>query len=516
MNLILDTAGSEHLERFLSHTPPHVDNQYAVANNQVSQVSPFLHLSGAELTATNTALLSLIRRLKPTRIVLLVNNPSRQSRIAAALYLWRSLFGLSYQIAVSWSGKPAVAMDGYHRYLIFRHDPYSFFKELWVFSALKLTLLLVFYKFLGISVLPILLIHFIVAEIVLRIRNHSWQRRLAASPFGKRGTHHRGDRWHPFDEYLGLVEAPNLDTMARCTVPTMETDHTYRTRTDALGRRLTDEPGDQGDSPVISLFGCSFTFGSGLSDEDTFGWLLQKRFPGYKLLNYGMGATSAYQALLLIEKTLAIDKPAAVVLGYQPTLDKRNIGRLDLLPWYAGPSCVSLKSHSGKQALRRYPPKRYKRLPGAEHSALIKATEKRLNWLRTFGRGSDKDAQTTMEHLFAQMRHTCETQGVRFIVASLTACNPHQAYLQSHGFSWCSVDFDEQETDETGHYNWSLLPFVKHPNSAANREYCRTIGDALDKELRNERAVPEATTLNRLAQLNKAPRKLEEFIYPHW
>ncbi len=529
MNLILDTSQPDHIKRFSSHTPPNPDNHYLLTSKNSKDLlgsstdsdtgkinRSCLHSGGSKITALSDVLRTHLCRLKPERVILLVDNPARQGRVAAALYFWRWLYRMQFEIYLSWSGKLPVPLDSYHRYLLFRHHPSSFFKELAIFGALCLVTLTLLTVLFGNSLLPPMLLLVVLAEIVLRGRENKWRQRLAASPLGQRGTHDRGDRSYLFDEYLGRVEVPNLDTIGRISAPSEATEYKYRTRTNSQGWRITSLQDQKQSDPMISMFGCSFTFGSSLNDEETFPWLLQERLTDYYIRNYGIGSSSAYQALLLMEKTVPVEKPAVVVFCYQPTLDKRNIGRLDLLPWLVGPSCASLQSHTGKRILHRFPPRRYKKLPGARLSALVKATEKKLNWARSIGHNSDAIAVATMEHLLAQMRSTCEKHGASFIVASLTAYNPHQIYLQSHGFSWCSVDFDEKETDCDGKFKWSLLPYDKHPNAAANREFSHMIGDAIDKALKNERAMPAAAVLNRLAQLNKAPRKLEDFIYPHW
>jgi hypothetical protein len=39
--------------------------------------------------------------------------------------------------------------------------------------------------------------------------------------------------------------------------------------------------------PEIWLFGCSFTHGWSLNDEETYPWVLQERLPMYEVVNYG-------------------------------------------------------------------------------------------------------------------------------------------------------------------------------------------------------------------------------------
>jgi hypothetical protein len=52
---------------------------------------------------------------------------------------------------------------------------------------------------------------------------------------------------------------------------------TYPLATDAHARS----------KPEIWLFGCSFTHGWSLNDEETYPWVLQERLPMYEVVNYG-------------------------------------------------------------------------------------------------------------------------------------------------------------------------------------------------------------------------------------
>ena len=91
------------------------------------------------------------------------------------------------------------------------------------------------------------------------------------------------------------------------------------------GRRATgqvDEPG----RTTVALVGCSYTQGWALSDEDTFPWKLQQRFPGYKIDNYGTAGYSTYQVLLMLEHLFASgSKPAIVTYGLLDIHEVRNV-----------------------------------------------------------------------------------------------------------------------------------------------------------------------------------------------
>jgi len=51
----------------------------------------------------------------------------------------------------------------------------------------------------------------------------------------------------------------------------------------------------------LALFGCSFTFGSGLSDQETLAAQLVARMPNYRVYNFGVGGYGTAQILRLLE-----------------------------------------------------------------------------------------------------------------------------------------------------------------------------------------------------------------------
>lgn len=69
----------------------------------------------------------------------------------------------------------------------------------------------------------------------------------------------------------------------------------------AEGRRITPEAGKNADS-VVLLFGCSFTFGFGVNDKDTYAWQLAERLgSNYQVLNLGVSGYGAHQMLALLQ-----------------------------------------------------------------------------------------------------------------------------------------------------------------------------------------------------------------------
>lgn len=90
-------------------------------------------------------------------------------------------------------------------------------------------------------------------------------------------------------------------------------DVTYSIRD---GQRRTSSREMHG--PPVIVAGCSFTFGHGLNDPDTWPWLLQEKMLGNRLINVGTMAYGLDQAILAAQRqvALAASRPRAVILGF--------------------------------------------------------------------------------------------------------------------------------------------------------------------------------------------------------
>jgi hypothetical protein len=88
-------------------------------------------------------------------------------------------------------------------------------------------------------------------------------------------------------------------------------------------RRTSEHPPS---APLLIASGCSFTFGHGLNDQDTWPWLLQEELPEYHVANVGTMAYGTDQALMAAERLIQKNpgRTAAVVLGFADFQVERN------------------------------------------------------------------------------------------------------------------------------------------------------------------------------------------------
>jgi hypothetical protein len=103
----------------------------------------------------------------------------------------------------------------------------------------------------------------------------------------------------------------------------------YRVTRNASGRRITRPPtADVGamPRPQAWIFGCSFTFGALLSDEETFPWIAQERLFEHEVVNFGVSGYSTLHSLIQLEEELRKPpRPAVAVLTYADFHQQRNV-----------------------------------------------------------------------------------------------------------------------------------------------------------------------------------------------
>ena len=90
--------------------------------------------------------------------------------------------------------------------------------------------------------------------------------------------------------------------------------------TRTTGRNLADS------LPKLFVFGCSYTYGQGVSDEHTYPYILQDVLDSISVVNYAHPGYGTLQAVLQLEKSVAKgDVPQTVVLGHAPFHEERNL-----------------------------------------------------------------------------------------------------------------------------------------------------------------------------------------------
>ncbi|NQX98670.1 MAG: hypothetical protein HRT73_12445, partial [Flavobacteriales bacterium] len=110
---------------------------------------------------------------------------------------------------------------------------------------------------------------------------------------------------------------------------TLNKEHTYTVlhTLDSLrstGRLLVEGAATVG-LPIIEFQGCSFTYGMGVDDEDTYPFILQQQFPNLIIKNYAKPGYGQVQALKHLVQSIEDKKqPDYFILNYLSFHDERN------------------------------------------------------------------------------------------------------------------------------------------------------------------------------------------------
>jgi hypothetical protein len=256
------------------------------------------------------------------------------------------------------------------------------------------------------------------------------------------------------------------------------------------GTRTTGAGPDTRDT--LLLVGCSFTQGWAVSDEETFAWRLQRRFPDLKVINSGVGGYGTYQALMVMERALAgPDPPRTVVYGLMEEHEPRNVAAVPWLLMVAALSRNGIVSvpycgldTSGR--LVRHAPEAYPSWPLDRYSALVAALERRFIELVAGGRVPQQRAVT--EQLLLEMRRVAEGRGSRFGVVLLHATSAskahYAAFLQRHGIDFVDCAFPIDAT--------TRVRGDAHPNGLMHERYADCIARKIEAAGWSER--PARTT----------------------
>ncbi len=235
------------------------------------------------------------------------------------------------------------------------------------------------------------------------------------------------------------------------------------------GRRATSrdrpEPGSRARRVVV--VGCSYTQGWAISDDETYAWRLQERFPEAEFFNYGTAGFGTLQSLLALERHYREQGEADVVLfGLSSVQAERNLGEAS---WLRTLAFGAVRQHvwapwadlDERGQVRRHPLVRYPSLPWHESSALVALGERAYaNWRYPAREG--ERFETTWKLVLA-LRDCAQAHGSTFVVAALgwsPGIQPYRRELDGAGipYVFCEPPF-------------STRLFVKgegHPNGKMN------------------------------------------------
>jgi len=249
--------------------------------------------------------------------------------------------------------------------------------------------------------------------------------------------------------------------------------------------RATSEHAGISGGPELWIFGCSYTYGWSLSDQETFPWLVQEKFPQVKVRNFAVPGYGDLQGLLRMREEVGTgNRPEAIVLVYASFHDERNAG---LRRWQK--TLIRPKNDGlGPQAQPRArldqtgnlkiggKPEEFWEIPGMRRFSIPHSIEKR--WAKI--EANSIPLAEISRQIIAQMGKEAEFAGGDFFLAGIEPDRKTQAMLadwsRQGGMTVdLSVDLEQPGMRNT--------PHDSHPGPNAHRIFARRLIHGLEVKM---------------------------------
>ncbi len=246
--------------------------------------------------------------------------------------------------------------------------------------------------------------------------------------------------------------------------------------------------------PELHLHGCSFTYGMGVNNEETFAFLLQEKIKSqYKIINHAVPAYGNIQGFLKTKNQIKNreKKPNTIMAFYANFHDERN----------AMNSSYRSQMHYGMNILNKQPKKiKQATFPFAQikndslvclknkldelyhpiflrnYSALTNAFQEFKN---KFKDRNVKESETTIK-IFEDWNEICKKENIDFIVVSILDNEiSKETTLQLRQKNIKTLDIG---LDILNNNKFNNLPYDSHPNVLAHRVYAEKLLNYINPE----------------------------------
>ena len=235
----------------------------------------------------------------------------------------------------------------------------------------------------------------------------------------------------------------------------------------------------------IWIFGCSFTQGWTVNDEETYPWLLRERLTEYEVINFGVDGFGTTQSLIQFREALTAGRaPSLVILSYGFFHDERNTltrgWMKQRLTAGAGQSEGSVNMPYARLSKDNIPeilyqPLGYQLTPLLRRSVLANLIDD------TYNTSLDKSYHSleVSRALILEFFSLCKANRVEFVLAGILSDPATRAMLEhckTEGIKTVDISVDLSRRENTN------LPYDGHPSAVANKEYAQRLGDFLSRE----------------------------------
>lgn len=224
---------------------------------------------------------------------------------------------------------------------------------------------------------------------------------------------------------------------------------------------------------AIHFYGCSFTYGYGVDDEETFVYLLQQEFPSWHFRNFAVPGYGTAQAIRRLEEAIrGGETPAVAVLVYSAVHAERDVMAFT---WRRALKIGFSRSNErveycmqgaefpywdadAKRLVEEKWDALYSNWAGRETFAIVNALQSSSE--EEIAESQQRAGSLALVELFVQ---TCKRYDIRAVVVNLDKAKLSKKDFQELPPLFCPVYFDFSKHTLTNH------PHDKHPNKKGHR-----------------------------------------------
>jgi hypothetical protein len=220
----------------------------------------------------------------------------------------------------------------------------------------------------------------------------------------------------------------------------------------------------------IWILGCSFTYGWGVNDNETFTWLLQEQLPNYEVVNFGVCGYGTMHSLIQFREALKErEKPVTAVIVYASFHDERNTM---LRSWRK--ACVRSSNLQGHFPYARldadgnlqifHDQKYFHEFPFMRRSALMHQIEQYYNRVEDRYYCSHEVTKAIMKD-FAR---SCRENSISLVVASVESDPDMLQFCEKEGAQTIDISVDLKQRG-------NAIPGDGHPTARVHRQYAQKL-----------------------------------------
>jgi hypothetical protein len=231
-----------------------------------------------------------------------------------------------------------------------------------------------------------------------------------------------------------------------------------------------------GKKKEVWIFGCSYTHGWSINDEETYPWLISAMFPDFSVVNFGVGGYGTIHSLLQLKDALESSLPELVIVAYPDFHDERNTfartRRKFMAPWNRlGPlfqPYARIDRHGNLHL--SITDVEYREIPLMKHSSIVHAVEQLYNHLES----KRLRGHAVTQALIMEMANISRQHDVAFVVALLSSRSKMVDFLKDRGIPYVDIAVNLSVPGNTN------LPHDAHPSAVANQKYAARLVEYID------------------------------------